>query len=269
MKNVGIIAPSGEVCNPEKLLEAENIINSMGINVKIFPGCNQKFRYMAGGDETRLQDIHDAYLDENIDTIIAARGGYGVIRLLDKIDYEIIKNNPKKIIGSSDITALLLSIFKQTGKITYHGKMALNGISNMSKKELEEYKNAVENDVYNVPEFTGGKPSGILWGGNLATIVSMFGAPDETYIPDEDIILFIEDINEPDYKIDRMLSQILRNKALKDRINGVIFGEFIGSGEYLKEISEEFIKTLNVPYAYDDRITHGTKNTVIPIGLKI
>lgn len=269
MKNIAIIAPSGNIEDKDRLFRAKEALENFNMNVKIYPSCLKSFRYMAGSDKERLDDLHNACLDPEIDTIIAARGGYGTIRLLDKIDYNIIKNNPKKIVGSSDITALLVSIYNHTGQITYHGKMALNGISKMEKDEFSAYKNAVENNIYNLPKFTGTRPSGVLWGGNLATIISMFGAPPETYAPKEDIILFIEDINESDYKIDRMLTQILRNPALKNCIKGVIFGEFTGCGPYLDEILQEFATNLNVPFAYDLNITHGEKNTIVPIGLKI
>lgn len=266
MKNVAIIAPAGNIENTEKLDKTKLFLEKFGIKTKIYPGVFENFRYMAGDDNIRLNDLHSAYLDKEIDTIICARGGYGSIRLLDKIDYDIIRNNPKKLVGSSDITALLIAIYKKTGQINYHAKMALNGISEMDNSEFLSYKKAVENNVYNSP-FSSTK--GILWGGNLATIVSMFGAPDENYIPDEDLILFIEDINEPDYKIDRMFTQILRNTSLKNKIKGVIFGEFIGAGEHLNDILKEFADILNVPYAFDPDITHGKNNTVVPFGIKI
>ncbi len=291
MKNVGIIAPSGYIDEFEKLYEAQKLLSGFGISVKIFKSCSEKFRYMAGSDTSRLEDLHSAFLDPTIDTIICARGGYGALRLLDKIDYNIIKNNPKKFIGSSDITALLVSIYKKTGLVTYHAKMALNGLSKMGEREFLKYKNAIEQNFYTMPKFhcservwkQGGLYPGdgsILWGGNLATIVSLFGAPPESYIPNEDIVLFLEDINEPDYKIDRMLTQILRNKPLKERIKAVIFGEFISKGEngaqtsigsdgFLNEILKEFTDALNVPYAFDMSITHGENNTVVPIGMKI
>ena len=280
MKNVAIIAPAGNIDEIDGLYEAEKFLFSQNVAAKIFKGCGQKFRYMAGDDNTRLEDLHNAFLDPGIDTIICARGGYGAIRLLDKIDYVIIKNNPKKFIGSSDITALLVSVFKNTGLITYHAKMALNGISKMNEREFLKYKNAIENNIYTMPKFNcservwkkGGLYPGdgaVLWGGNLATIVSLFGSPAESYVPNEDIVLFLEDINEPDYKIDRMLTQILRNIYLKNKIKAVIFGEFKGAGEYLNEILKEFVDTLNVPYAFDMNITHGANNTIVPVGLKL
>ena len=158
--------------------------------------------------------------------------------------------------------------------------MALNGISKMNEREFLKYKNAIENNIYTMPKFNcservwkkGGLYPGdgaVLWGGNLATIVSLFGSPAESYVPNEDIVLFLEDINEPDYKIDRMLTQILRNIYLKNKIKAVIFGEFKGAGEYLNEILKEFVDTLNVPYAFDMNITHGANNTIVPVGLKL
>ena len=300
MKKVGIIAPAGNIEEFEKLYEAEKFLSRFDIKVKIFKGCSDNFRYMASSDDLRLEDLHSAFLDPEIDTIICARGGYGALRLLDKIDYSIIKNNPKKFVGSSDITALLVSIHKKTGLVTYHAKMALNGVSKMGEREFLKYKNAIEKDFYQMPKFhcservwkQGGLYPGdgaVLWGGNLATIVSLFGSAPESYIPNEDIVLFLEDINEPDYKIDRMLTQILRNKPLKDKIKAVIFGEFVfknvqgvqtpigntvGSasrtaGGHLNEILKEFVDTLNVPYAFDMNITHGDNNTVVPVGMKI
>ena len=279
MKNIAIIAPAGNLETLDNLQQAKSFLENFGIGVTIFPGCHKKFRYMAGNDEIRLEDLHNAYLDNDIDTIICARGGYGAIRLLDKIDYDIIKKHPKKFVGSSDITALLVSIYKNTGQVTYHAKMAASSIAKMSLDEFYQYKNAIESDAYNLAKFnrfTQGFEGndeydcsmlrGILWGGNLATIVSLLGAEPKSYVPDEDIILFIEDINEPDYKIDRMLTQILRNKPLRDRIKGVIFGEFIGAGKYLDEILKEFTLALGVPYTYDLHITHGDKNTVVPVG---
>jgi len=287
MKNVAIVAPSGNIDDKEKLFKLKDFFKNFDIECKIFPSCTKNFRYMAGNDTERLNDLHSAFLDPEIDTIICARGGYGAIRILDKIDYDIIKNNPKKFVGSSDITALLLAVYKHTGQITHHAKMAVNGVLNMEKEEFLNYKNKIENNIYTPPKFTFPKSftkplakdgqafsplkttKSILWGGNLATITSLFGAPPETYVPKTPITLFIEDINEPDYKIDRMLTQILRNKPLKEKINAVIFGEFIGAGKYLDEILEEFAERLDVPYAHDLNITHGESNTVVPIGLKI
>ncbi len=263
MKKVGIIAPSGNIENFSDT-KIKTFFESKEIEVKIFPSCSSKFRYMAGSDTVRLDDIHSAFEDKTIDTIICARGGYGAIRLLDLIDYDLISKNKKNFVGFSDITALLISFYKNSNLKGFHGKMAVNGVCNMDDIEFEAYKNLIKNPTFN-SKLTGG----ILWGGNLATIVSLFGSNPNSYIPEENIILFVEDINEPDYKIDRMFNQILRNKELSLKIKGVIFGEFLGSSENLIQIQEEFCSKLAIPFENNLSITHGKLNTVVPFGHKI
>lgn len=263
MEKVGIIAPSGVVENFEEK-RVEDFFHSKGIEVKIFPSCYERFRYMAGADNLRLDDMHSAFIDPSIDAIICARGGYGAIRLIDDINYNLIKENKKIFVGFSDITALLISFYKNANLKSFHGKMAINGILNMDDTEFANYMNSILN-----PSFESKLKGGILWGGNLATICSLFGSSRGTYLPDENIILFIEDINEPDYKIDRMFQQILRNKMLKDKIKGVIFGEFTNAGKYLNEIKMEFIEKLNVPYETNLNITHGDNNIVVPFGYNL
>lgn len=263
MKKVGIIAPSGNIENFSDT-KVKIFFESKEIEVKIFPSCYEKFRYMAGCDTLRIDDIHSAFCDNSIDTIICARGGYGAIRLLNSIDYKLIKENQKPFVGFSDVTALLIAFYKQAGLKSFHGKMAINGVLNMDDIEFNSYLNSINNFSFQT-KLTGG----VLWGGNLATIVSLFGFDSELYIPNEDIILFIEDINEPDYKIDRMLTQILNNKKLLSKINGVIFGDFIGSGEYLVEIQHEFVQKLSVPFENNSLISHGNTNIIVPFGYKI
>ncbi len=260
MKKVGIIAPSGAIENPDEK-KIKTFFGQFGIEAVVFPSCFKKFRYMAGSDDIRLDDIHSAFLDKTIDTIICARGGYGAIRLIDKIDYDIIKRNKKPFVGFSDITILLISFYKMAGLKSFHGKMAINGVLTMEKDEFFEYKKSIEEN-----SFKTSLKGGILWGGNLASVVSLFGSEEKLYIPNEDIILFLEDINEPDYKIDRMLNLILRNKNLREKIKGVIFGEFTGTGEYLEEIKAEFINKLNVPFETNLNISHSKRNIVVPLG---
>lgn len=263
MKKIGIIAPSGCAENFDEN-KVRSFFDRFGKDTVIFPSCFLKYRYMAGEDKIRLEDIHSAFLDKTIDTIICLRGGYGAIRLLDEIDYELISKNKKNFVGFSDITSLLISFYKNSGLKGFHGKMVLNGILNMDEKEFLQYVNSIENPVFKT-ELTGG----ILWGGNLATIVSLFGSKEETYIPNEDIILFIEDINEADYKIDKMCNQILRNEKLASKIKGIIFGDFIGAGKYLEEIQCEFAAKLGVPFETNLNVGHGVNNVIVPFGHKV
>lgn len=262
MKKVGIIAPSGVLEN-FNCEEVESFFSSWGIETKIYDSCFAKFRYMAGEDTLRLKDLHSAFEDETIDTIICARGGYGALRILDEINYDLIKQNKKPFVGFSDVTILLAAFYKKASLLSFHGKMAANGVVKMKEEEFLNYKNSIEN-----PSFSSALSGGVLWGGNLASIVSLFD-DGSSFVPDEDLILFLEDINEPDYKIDRMLTQILRNKTLPKRVKGVIFGDFIGAGKYLDEIKHEFVEKLGVPFEENLNITHGNSNVVVPFGLKI
>lgn len=263
MKKVGIIAPSGSI---EILCEKEifSFFEKHNLDVKIFKSCYEKYRYMAGEDKIRLDDIHSAFDDKTIDAIICARGGYGAIRLLDDIDYSLISKNKKPFIGYSDITALLISFYKKSNLCGFHSKMLIDGIIKMNDNEFKAYKKSIEK-----PFYKSNLKGGILWGGNLATIVSLFGSDKKSYIPNKDIILFVEDINEQDYKIDKMFTQILRNEPLRQKIKGVIFGEFIGCGKYFDEIKNEFVSKLNVQYETNLNITHGENNFTVPFGYKL
>lgn len=262
---IGIIAPAGEVADTKKL---DGMVQSVfkEFNVKVFPSC-----YSAKDDKMRLKDLHDAFLDESIKAIICARGGYGALRIVDDIDYTLISDYPKIFAGSSDITILLLNMYKRSHLKVFHSPMALNGFC---EGVLEDFFNTVNNIKQGIlpnkdfKTLNGGESQGILWGGNLATLVSLFGSDPKTYVPKENIVLFLEDLNEPVYKIDRMLRQIYRNKELRERVCGLVFGDFLESdnekGLYdtLKEYSELF----RVPAAFGYPITHLETNTTIPIG---
>ena len=273
---IGIIAVSGKIKEYERILRAKAFFEKSGYNVIVSDTCRTFHRYMAGNnDDECIHILHDFFLDKNIDMILCARGGYGTLRLINKIDWDIIRNHPKIFAGYSDITILLNMIYKKAGLITFHSPMANGDFGD----NIEEY---TKNNFFSVLEgiitdleaqdgktYYNGKAKGRLWGGNLASVVSLFGSNTNDYIPDEDIILFLEDINEPDYKIDRMLNQILRNSFLKEKIKGVIFGDFSGTGKYLEDIKKEFIDVLGVPFENNLNIGHNENNIVVPFGLKL
>lgn len=268
---IGIISPSGAICETEKLSTAKDFLISKGFNVKIYPGCCKNWHGFAGNDDERVQDMHNAFLDPEIKAIICARGGYGALRILDKIDYSIIKNNPKIFAGSSDITLLLLTFFAKCNLNTFHSQMALT---------MPEYTGIFENflDIinskinkiapnHNFQILKEGTGKGILWGGNLSTLVSLFGSKSAQYLPKEDIVLFLEDINEPIYKIDKMLMQIYRNEGLCGKIKGLIFGEFSNTDEKeLMWLLKDFSQRLNAASFYGYDISHCCNNKTIPIG---
>ena len=123
MKTIGIIALSGGV-NKELLESTINELKTLGYKIKLSKNIYDQNRYLAGSDGGKLEELYRFFQDPKIDIILAARGGYGAIRLINKIDYNIIRKNPKPFCGFSDVTALLLMIYKNTGLITYHGPMA-------------------------------------------------------------------------------------------------------------------------------------------------
>lgn len=274
MKTFGIIALAGGV-NVEKLGKAVTNIKELGYNVKVSKNILDEYRYLAGSDEKKLEELYKFFLDPEIDIILNARGGYGSIRLINKIDYEVIKNNPKIFCGFSDITALLLMIYKKTGLITYHGPMACSDFTdiqlNPAKGDpkpftLPNFFNAINDEPL---EFVGNKvykdgyAEGIIWGGNLSTVVSLCG---QDFIPDEDFIFFAEDLNEPVYKIDKMFTQLFNIEKFRGKCKGVVLGDFLNAGneKWLDELFEEF----RVPTIGGFKITHNPEKITIPIGKK-
>ncbi|MBR6163158.1 LD-carboxypeptidase [bacterium] len=272
---IGILSVSGGVSGQNEINKAKEFLLAQGYRVKISDTTKKHFRYMAGTDRERAKVLENFFSDDTIDAILCSRGGYGALRIIDKIDYDIIKAHPKIFVGYSDITILLAMIYKKTKLITFHGAMAKGdfGQKTINRYTKNSFFNTLEKEQ---KEFTPkkdfetirkGKAEGILWGGNLASLVSL--APLD-FVPDEDIILFLEDLNEPIYKIDKMLTQLLNIPKLKKNIKGILFGDFLDNGneEQLKELMKEVSDGLKVPSSYGYRITHGKEKDTLPYGIK-
>lgn len=267
---IGIIAPSGPV-DEVKIQIAKNYFEQKGFKVIFGKNLFKSDRFLAGSDEERLEDLHWAFEDKNIDAILCARGGYGAIRLLDKIDYNLIRNNPKIFCGYSDITALSLMFLKKTGLITFSSPMFQSDFSSPTLSKLTETSffkvlNG-ENEVYAPTDLIkNGLAKGILWGGNLSTIVSLCGTD---FIPDENFIFFAEDVSEPAYKIDKMLHQLIRIEKFRQNVSGLAFGEFTGldvDKEILTKTFKEISDKLNVPTYAGFKFSHGNDKQTVPIG---
>lgn len=272
-QTIGLLSVSGYVAEPKRTEYSKKYFEKNGFNVKISNTTYEKFRYHSGTDESRVNALHDFFEDDDIDAIVCTRGGYGVIRILDKINYNLIKNHPKILCGYSDITALLLRIQKETGLICFHGAMA-NGdfgkspINPYTEKSFFNTLTSGENLVFQgTGSINPGLAEGILWGGNLATITTMIGTD---FVPDENLILFIEDVNEPAYKADRMLIQIFNNKDLNKRIKGIAVGKFTGIDreEYFNEMLKETGIAKNIPVSAGYKISHEKEKDTLPIGIK-
>lgn len=273
MKTIGIIALSG-VIDKEKLNFAINNLKILGYNVKLSKNIFETNRYLAGNDNDKVEELEKFFLDPKIDIIMTARGGYGAIRLIDKIDYNLLKNHPKIFTGFSDVTALLLMIYKKTGMVTYHGLMATPDFGfdcEIDEFSFRQFQAAINDEELNLEGnkiYRDGEAEGIIWGGNLATLVSLCGTD---FIPNEDFIFFAEDLNEPVYKIDKMFTQLFNIKEFKKYCKGVVLGDFLdcGNEKWLEEFFVELSGNYQIPIVGGFKITHNRKKITIPIGKNV
>lgn len=266
-----IIAPSGEV-DEQKILQAKQYFENKGFKVKLGSNITKGKNYLAGDDQERLNDLENAFKDKSVNAIICARGGYGAIRLINKIDYNLIQNNPKIFCGYSDITALSAMIFKNTGLITFSAPMAQSDFSSGKINEFTESKffqtltqNISELEPTNLKIYKSGKAKGLLIGGNLSTLTSLCGVD---FIPNEDFILFAEDLNEPAYKIDRYFTQLLNIEKFRNHLKGIILGDFLDldNEKYFDDLIYSIANEYDIPILGGYPISHSDTKATIPYG---
>lgn len=263
---IGIIALSGD-CDRNKVVQSKSFFENLGYNVKLSKNIYSHNRYLAGSDEDKLQELEKFFLDDDIKLILCARGGYGAIRLVNNINYNIIKSHPKPFCGYSDVTALLLMIYKKTNVITYHSPMACTDFTG-NNKLLNNFLDVINNKTIRLKAkkvYKEGSAKGVLWGGNLATTVSLCGLD---FIPNRNFIFFAEDINEPVYKIDKMFQQLINIKKFTQYCKGIILGDFIGIDNeiWLEEYFNELSDKLNIPLLGGFKITHKEDKITLPVG---
>ena len=265
---IGIIALSG-ACDREKVEQAKANIEAMGFREKKKKNIYDQNRYFAGSDEDKISELESFFEDDEIKLILCARGGYGAIRLINKIDYSILKANPKPFCGFSDVTALLLMIYRKTGLVTYHGPMACTDFTEINNKISQQaFFNTINGKAFKYEGkkiYKEGSAEGIMWGGNLSTVVSLCG---QDFIPNEDFIFFAEDLNEFVYKIDRMFQQLINISQFKNHCKGLVLGDFldVDNGEWLEEYFNELAENLNIPTVSGFKITHAKEKITLPIG---
>jgi len=284
---IGIISPASNKFESEPYEIAVETFQAMGLKVKLGKHIDSHYGHLAGTDEERAEDLNNMFKDPEVDAIIALRGGSGAARILDKIDYESIAKNPKIFIGYSDITALHMAIYAKTGLVTFHGPMAVstwNSFSYTIFKEILFNKNAYtfentketgDNLIQTknrIRTITSGKAEGILLGGNLSVLTGIMGS---SYLPNwENKILYLEEVGEKIYAIDRMMSQ-LKLAGVLDKISGFVFGKCTdcdpgGSGYgslTLEEVIDHYIKPLNIPAYTGAMFGHVDDNSTIPNGI--
>ncbi len=244
---IGLISPSSHCAYPEKIGQAITYLEKNGYRVKPSTHLNRIDTDPAIADSEKLHDIHEMFADRSVKAIICLRGGAGAARLLNRIDYRLVAANPKILAGYSDITALSLALFAKTGLISFSGPMLATELYAPTPYTEEHFWGVLTDPSYplsldNFPGHTlsivrAGYAEGRLIGGNLSVLSSMIGTP---FLPSfEEALLFTEDINEPAYRIDRMLSH-LSNAALLSHCNAMLFGQF--SNEPLEKNEDERIR---------------------------
>ncbi len=256
----------------------------MGFRSYFTESVLQRKGYLAGDDTSRLDDLHEAFNNKDVDAILCVRGGYGSSRIVDKIDYLLIQKNPKIFIGYSDITVLLNAIWQRTGLITFHGVVGTSSFSDYTKEKFNKlflsqysdigYINSIENTLEIINK---GKAKGRLVGGNLVMVNSLLGTPYEIDFTDK--IVFLEDVAEAPYKIDRMLTQLLLAGGIK-KAAGIILGQFNGCDIDNKEITPENslslsdvfynrLISLNIPIIKNFSFGHVKNQAIFPVGIKV
>ena len=280
---IAVIAPAYPP-DPVKLHNGIDYLQKRGHRVVIGDSCTTTHGFFAGTDEQRLNEIHRFFSDPEIDLIICARGGWGTLRLLDKIDYQIIKDNPKLFVGYSDITTLQLAFWEKAGLPSVSGPMAAvemgNDILPFTESHFwnqlfnREKEYTFEIDTQETEIWQAGRAQGTLLGGCLSMVSHQLGTP---YSPDySGAVLFIEDVGEEPYKIDRYLAH-LKQAGVFDRISGLILGNFIDCQDEnesrkhisVKEVLEEYFTGLPFPVLYNFPYGHGMKKLSMPIGAQV
>ena len=270
---IGFLSCAGSIEDTQKLEIAKEYFAQQGYKVKISQNSYKNYNYLSGTDEERANALNDFFKDKTINAIITTRGGYGSLRILDLIDYEAIKKNPKIFAGYSDITALQIMIYKKTGLITYNAPMVCPDFGNNLDKYTEQsFFDVLKNDKkefkIDTPKiFKDGISNGIIWGGNLSTIQSLCGLD---FIPNEKFIFVVEDINEPAYKIDKMFTQLLNIKQFKENLSAIILGNFSGIDniEYFNNYFEALSKFQNIPIIAGFKFGHEKQKQTFPFGLQ-
>ncbi|MBB4077559.1 muramoyltetrapeptide carboxypeptidase [Lewinella aquimaris] len=275
---VGLVTP-GSYLTDDGLQRAYTQIEGLGLKVK--PGKNIRAErgYLAGEDAQRLYDLHAMFGDPTVKAVWAARGGYGCGRLLPGLDFELIERNPKILIGYSDITALLNAITLRTGIVTYHGPV---GSSEFTEYTREHLINAIMDGGQFAPIFppaeageryviTPGSAGGQLWGGNLSLLAAAAGT--EYAPPVEGNILFIEEIGEKPYRVDRMLTQ-LRQAWPLETAAAIVLGVFADCEAdaddrslTLRQTLTDRLGDLGIPVAYGFPIGHIKNMCTLPVGV--
>ncbi len=285
---LGLTAPGGYITEDE-LNEAVATLKDLGFKTYHTDTVLYRHGYFAGTDQQRAKDLMHMFTNTDVDAILCVRGGYGSNRILDLLDFDAIRKNPKALIGYSDITSLINVFYQKLGLIGFHGPVAISSFNDFTVKSFEKvlmkaknrykYSNKRQEDTENNSDYdqytiTGGKAEGILVGGNLVMIDTLIGTE---YEPDfENKIVFLEEIREKPYRIDRLITHLLMASNIK-KAAGIVLGIFKDcdineegkEGSFtLREVLFDRFANLDIPCYYGMPFGHVRNKITIPIGIR-
>jgi muramoyltetrapeptide carboxypeptidase len=285
---VALVAPAGPLLERDDLMRAETLCRALGYEPSLGRNTAARHGYFAGTDDQRLADLNDALRDPSVAAVWCIRGGYGTTRILDRMDFDALAAHPKPLIGYSDITAILNAVTRRTGMVTFHAPMARAAMPAFSRWHFERVLASAEapGRLGRLPEppgvllpqenriarLHGGVAEGPLAGGNLTLLQCLVGTP---HFPDLDgAILFLEDVGEDLYRVDRMLAHLRMAGAL-ERLAGVAVGRFTDLKRAMTdgalgfdEVLATYLLPLGIPVAYGFPIGHIDDQWTLPLGVR-
>ncbi len=285
-QTVGLIAPSSPVFNKEEIPGGIRALEELGLKVKVYPSVHEQADYLAGPDKRRASDLRNAFLDPKIAAVVCIRGGYGASRLLGMIDWREIGRTRKPLLGFSDITSLHGALQSRAGLVSFHGANAgwlakrdkataimqdnlrqflFHGWSGFSFREAC-------GKAFNPQPFRKGRARGRIFGGNLSLFAGLVGTP---YLPKHrEVVLFIEEIGEKVYKLDRFLTQIML-AGYFDNVTGIVIGDIRncepgrGDADDALTVLERCLRPLRKPILAGLPVGHCRPTWTIPLGAEV
>lgn len=281
---VALISPASETSDSEFLKRMEARARAMGWEPVLGKYAGEKHAYFGGTDEQRAADVMWAFTDESIDGVVSMRGGWGCARILDRLDFEVIAENPKVLMGYSDLTALLIAVEQKCGFPTFHGPVVSSTDSDYSTFWLDRAVGSgegiggweapeLDDPLFELTTVVSGVGEGKLTGGNLSILASLCGTPWQN--ESEGRVVFMEDVEEAPYRIDRMLTQMIQAGCFKG-CAGVLVGQFTRCDEKapnsewkVADVIRDRLGGLGVPVLAGCPIGHVKEKWTLPLGVRV
>jgi muramoyltetrapeptide carboxypeptidase len=282
---IGVVTPASPIADPSRIEQGIRYLERLGYRTIVGEHVGKVHGYLAGTDEERLADLHSFFADRRVRAIMAVRGGYGTPRLLSKLNYRLIAQNPKILVGFSDITALQLALWSKCRLVTFHGPMVGVEMANLMDSFTEELFwtlltsprkiGPIALPFDHVPmSLHRGRGTGRLVGGNLSLLVSLLGT---RFFPKHDeTVLFIEEIAEEPYRIDRMMTQ-LHNAGIFSKCRAILAGQFADCvpkdqskpSRSVDDVLNEFAQQASLPFLASLPFGHVPRKMTLPVGLRV